>query len=415
MARSELIIAINQVCAERGLDPNTVIEAIESALVSAYRKKFGAAQNVIAKIDTKTGAVRVFAELEVVEKVRDRKTQISLEDARKYKPDAKIGDKIIVETTPRDFGRIAAQTAKQVMMQRIREAEREIIYEELKKMEGEVVQGKIQRIDRKKNQVVVNLGHGEGILPKQEQIPRERIRQNDRMYFYVVRVEKQQRGGPYAYLSRTHPNFVRRLLEQEVPEIRNGIVEIKAIAREPGARSKVAVAATQPGVDPVGSCVGVRGTRIQAVVNALGGEKIDVIEWDPDPKVFIANALAPAKVVDVVLMDDGKEKRALVIVPDDQLSLAIGREGQNARLAAKLTGWHIDIKGVEEAAKEGLGPEVRAEMRQKFEEQQAADLLAQAEALLKNEETSEAGGEKAGGSSEPLGTSQETAEPEGKG
>lgn len=384
MAKSELIIAINQLCAERGLDPESVLKAIEEALVSAYRKKYGAGDNVFAKIDTKTGDMRIYAELEVVDRVRDRRTQIALEDARKHKPDAQVGDKIVIETTPRDFSRIAAQAAKQVMMQRIREAERRTIEEELNKMVGEVVQGTVQRFERREGNlyVIVNLGRGEGILPPAEQIRRERYRQNDRLYFYVLSVEKGPRG-PYAKLSRTHPNFVRRLLEQEVPEIRTGAVEIKAIAREAGARSKVAVAAIQEGVDPVGSCVGVRGTRIQAVVNALGGEKIDVIEWSPDPYKFIANALSPAKVTDVILKHEDGERRALVIVPENQLSLAIGREGQNARLAAKLTGWHIDIKSDKEALEAGLDSEERARLRTVFA-QEEADLLAKAEELLKS-------------------------------
>ncbi len=382
MAKSELIIAINQLCAERGLDPESVLKAIEEALVSAYKKKYGAGENVFAKIDTKTGDMRIYAELEVVDQVRDRRTQISLENARRYKPDAKVGDRIVIETTPRDFSRIAAQAAKQVMMQRIREAERRTIEEELNKMVGEVVQGTIQRFERREGNIIVNLGRGEGVLPRSEQIHRERYRQNDRLYFYVLSVEKGPRG-PYAKLSRTHPNFVRRLLEQEVPEIRTGAVEIKAIAREAGARSKVAVAAVQPGVDPVGSCVGVRGTRIQAVVNALGGEKIDVIEWSPDPYKFIANALSPAKVTDVILKHEDGERRALVIVPENQLSLAIGREGQNARLAAKLTGWHIDIKSEKDALEAGLDSEERQRLRMVYA-QEEADLLAKAEELLKS-------------------------------
>ncbi len=381
MARSELIIAINQLCAERGLDPESVLKAIEEALVSAYKKKFGGGENVIARIDPKTGDMRIYAEVEVVEKVQDRKTQIGVKEARRYKPDAQVGDRIVIETTPRDFSRIAAQAAKQVLMQRIREAERQTIEEELNKMVGEVVQGTIQRIERHEGNVIVNLGRGEGVLPRAEQIPRERYRQNDRLYFYVLAVDKGPRG-PYAKLSRTHPNFVRRLLEQEVPEIRTGAVEIKAIAREAGARSKVAVAAVQPGVDPVGSCVGVRGTRIQAVVNALGGEKIDVIEWSADPYEFIANALSPAKVTDVVLTHVDGERRALVIVPEHQLSLAIGREGQNARLAAKLTGWHIDIKSDKAALEAGLDAETRARLRVAYA-QQETDLLAQAEALIR--------------------------------
>ncbi len=403
MARNDLIIAINQVCAERGLDPQTVLEAIEQALVSAYRKRFGGGQNVFAKIDPKTGAIKVFAELEVVERVRDPKTQIDLARARRYKPDVQLGDKIVIEATPKDFGRIAAQTAKQVMMQRIREAERAHTFEELKKLEGEVVLGTIQRIDRKlNNQVVVNLGRGEGILPRSEQIPRERYRQNDKMYFYVKDVVDSQRG-PYAILSRTDPRFVRRLLEREVPEIRTGAVEIKSIAREPGARSKVAVAAIQPNVDPVGSCVGVRGTRIQAVVNALGGEKIDVVEWSKDPYKFIANALSPAKVIDVVLFEDEDERRALVIVPDDQLSLAIGKEGQNARLAAKLTGWKVDIRGEKEAEAEGLTPEERQRLRLQYAQQQA-DIMARAQALLR-----ERAREKARKTKEPAASAEPTS------
>ncbi len=381
MRQSDLILAINQVCAERGLDPQVVLKAIEQALVTAYRKKFGAAQDIEAHIDPKTGDIRILARMEVVEKVRDRRRQISLEEARKYKPDAKVGDVVVIEATPKDFGRIATQTARQVMLQRIREAERETAYQELIKLEGEVVQGIIQRVDRKTGDVFVNLGRGEGILPRQEQIPRERYRRQDTMYFYVLRVEKTPRG-PIAYLSRTHPNMVRRLLEHEVPEIRTGAVEIKAIAREPGSRTKVAVAATQPGVDPVGSCVGVRGTRIQAVVNALGGEKIDVIAWDKDPRTFIAHALSPARVTDVLLIEAGKEKRALVIVPDDQLSLAIGREGQNARLAAKLTGWHIDIKSESEIQAAGLDEAARERLREAYAAQET-DILAQAEAILK--------------------------------
>ncbi len=407
MAKSELIIAINQLCAERGLDPESVLKAIEEALVTAYKRKYGAGENVFAKIDTKTGDMRIYAELEVVEQVRDRRTQISLEEARKYKPDAKIGDHIVIETTPRDFSRIAAQAAKQVIMQRIREAERRTIEEELTKMVGEVVQGTIQRFDRRDDVIIVNLGRGEGILPKSERIPRERYRQNDRLYFYVLGVEKGPRG-PQAILSRTHPNFVRRLLEREVPEIRTGAVEIKAIAREAGARSKVAVAAVQPGVDPVGSCVGVRGTRIQAVVNALGGEKIDVIEWSPDPYKFIANALSPAKVIDVILKHEDGERRALVIVPENQLSLAIGREGQNARLAAKLTGWHVDIKSDREALEAGLDKEERERLRTEYAKEEA-DLLAKAEALLKTGALDDILKEETKEGQETEATSEETA------
>jgi N utilization substance protein A len=375
--RNEFILAVNQVCAERQLSKEVVLEAVEAALVTAYKRNFGAAGNVSAKIDPETGEVKVYAHKTVVEEVKDPRVQISLAEARQIKPDAELGDVVLIETTPKDFGRIAAQTAKQVILQRIREAERDALYQAFAEQEGEIVNGVIQSIDA--HAIVVNLGKAEATLPKAEQIPGERYRLNQRIRAYVLEVEKTSRG-PRIVLSRAHRNMLRRLLELEVPEIANGAVEIKAIAREAGSRSKVAVAALRPGVDPVGSCVGMRGTRIQGIVNELNGEKIDVVEWSPDPAVFIANALSPAQVAKVHLYEDAEGgKTALVIVPDKQLSLAIGKEGQNARLAAKLTGWRIDIKSTSEAAAEMFAP---AQPKPEPKPVSAEDLLARAEQIL---------------------------------
>ncbi|MGQ9515953.1 MAG: transcription termination factor NusA [Anaerolineae bacterium] len=375
--RNEFILAVNQVCAERQLSKEVVLEAVEAALVTAYKRNFGAAGNVSAKIDPETGGVKVYAHKTVVEEVKDPRVQISLAEARQIKPDAELGDVVMIETTPKDFGRIAAQTAKQVILQRIREAERDALYQAFADQEGEIINGVIQSIDA--HAIAVNLGKAEATLPKAEQIPGERYRLNQRIRAYVLEVEKTSRG-PRIVLSRAHRNMLRRLLELEVPEIANGAVEIKAIAREAGSRSKVAVAALRPGVDPVGSCVGMRGTRIQGVVNELNGEKIDVVEWSPDPAVFIANALSPAQVAKVHLYEDAEGgKTALVIVPDKQLSLAIGKEGQNARLAAKLTGWRIDIKSTSEAAAEMFAP---APPKPEPKQMSAEDLLARAEAIL---------------------------------
>ncbi|MBC7242186.1 MAG: transcription termination/antitermination protein NusA [Anaerolineae bacterium] len=375
--RNEFILAVNQVCAERQLSKEVVLEAVEAALVTAYKRNFGAAGNVSAKIDPETGEVKVYAHKTVVEEVKDPRVQISLAEARQIKPDAELGDVVLIETTPKDFGRIAAQTAKQVILQRIREAERDALYQAFAEQEGEIINGVIQSIDA--HAIVVNLGKAEAMLPKAEQIPGERYRLNQRIRAYVLEVEKTSRG-PRIVLSRAHRNMLRRLLELEVPEIANGAVEIKAIAREAGSRSKVAVAALRPGVDPVGSCVGMRGTRIQGIVNELNGEKIDVVEWSPDPAVFIANALSPAQVAKVHLYEDAEGgKTALVIVPDKQLSLAIGKEGQNARLAAKLTGWRIDIKSTSEAAAEMFAP---AQPKPEPKPVSAEELLARAEQIL---------------------------------
>jgi N utilization substance protein A len=377
--KSDFMLAINQLCAERKLPREVVMEAVEAALISAYKRNFGAAANIEVQVDPNSGEARVFALKEVTDSVQDQKAQISLTEAQQMSPGIELGQTVLIESTPRDFGRIAAQTAKQVILQRIREAERDVLFSSFADSAGEIAHGTIQSLDYHSGDVIVSLeGGAEAVLPAREQVPAERYRRGSRLRAYVVDVRRGNRG-PQITLSRRSSAFLRRLLELEVPEIFNGSVEIKAIAREAGSRSKVAVYATQEGVDPVGSCVGVRGGRIQNVVNELGGEKIDVVQWDPDVATFIANALSPAKVMNV-LPDDSPEsgKTGVVIVPDRQLSLAIGKEGQNARLAAKLTGWRIDIKSASEAAEETLGRLEEAEIAP-----EDMDLLSLAEALLR--------------------------------
>jgi N utilization substance protein A len=371
------MLAINQLCHERKLSPDVVLEAVEASLISAYKRNFGAVTNIEVRIEPDTGDVRVFAAKEVVDAVTDSKTQISLQEAHEQEPGAALGEMLMIESTPGDFGRIAAQTAKQVILQRIREAERDALYSTFADSAGEIAHGTIQSVDYHSHDVIVNLEGAEAILPQREQVPGERYRRGQRLRAYVVDVRKGSRG-PQITLSRRSPALLRRLLELEVPEIFSGAVEIKGIAREAGSRSKVAVHATQDGVDPVGSCVGVRGGRIQNIVNELGGEKIDVVQWDPEMGTFIANSLSPAKVMNVLLSDDADTgKTATVIVPDRQLSLAIGKEGQNARLAAKLTGWRIDIKSATEAAEETLG-----RLEDVHVPPDEMDLLSLAEALL---------------------------------
>lgn len=373
--KNDFLVAFNQICSERSLPKDVVLEAIETALVSAYKRHFGAAQNVAAKIDPNTGKAQVFIEKTVVEQVQDDRFEIGLEEARLITPEAEVGQVVFIESTPREFGRIAAQTAKQVVLQRIREAERDVLFSSYADREGEIINGTVQSITPQA--ITLNLGRTEAILPRSQQVPGERYRLHQRVRAYVLEVRRSNRG-PQIVVSRTHRNMLRRLLELEVPEIYNGTVEVKGIAREAGSRSKVAVAALQEGVDPVGSCVGMRGVRIQSIVNELGGEKIDVVKWNADTATFIANALSPARVSNVLLNEHGNENTATVIVPDDQLSLAIGREGQNARLAAKLTGWRIDIKSVSEAAEEAA--------RRESEIEEKRDLLALAEAILLGEE-----------------------------
>jgi len=352
--KNEFELAFNEVADTLKLSKEVVTEALETALVSAYRRNSGAssAQNVEVTINDETGELSIFVEKEVSEEVQDDRTEVSLEDARRVDTDAQVGDMLMVEAALGNFGRIAAQTAKQVLLQRMREAERAAQYEEYRERVGDLVTGTVQSVSD--SAVTVGLGRSEAILPRSQQVPGERYHTHDKVRAYVMEVRESSRG-PQIILSRAHRNMLRRLLEYEVPEIYNGTVEIKNIAREPGARSKVAVFATQEGVDPVGACVGIRGVRIQSIVRELNDEKIDVIEWNVDQAQFIAKALSPARVTDVFLDEDPNQGRtAIVIVPDDQLSLAIGREGQNARLGAKLTGWRIDIKSITESATDAL-------------------------------------------------------------
>lgn len=340
--KSDFLLAITQLSAEKNLPRDVVLTAVEAALVSAYKKdSFTSNQNIAVKINPNSGKVEVWAEKTVVEKPADPIDEISLADARQLDKDIKLGDSIMVESTPANAGRIAAQTAKQVILQRLHEAEHSAIFEEYADKEGEVVSGVVQRFEA--GQVSIDLGRTEALLPASEQVRNERYRVGQRLKVVLLEVARTAKG-PRVIVSRSHPELLRRLFELEVPEVYNGTVEIKSIAREAGFRSKIAVSAKQEGIDPVGCCVGLRGIRIQNIVSELSGEKIDVVLWSPDPAVFIANALSPAHIVSVQLNHD--DQVAEVIVPDKQLSLAIGKEGQNARLAAKLTGWRIDIKSV---------------------------------------------------------------------
>ena len=336
----ELILALEDLEKEKGIKKEYLLESIESALVTAYKRNFDALENVKVVMDKQTGATYVYSIKEVVERANDPVQEISLDEAKKINKSIQIGDNVEIEIVPKNFGRIAAQTAKQVIVQKIREAEREILYNDYSDKKGEIVSGPIQKAER--GIVVMDLGKLEGVMPLKEQIPTENYNVNDKIKAYVVDVEKGEKGAPQVIVSRSHPDFVRKLLEFEIPEIYEGLIVIKSVSRDPGKRSKVAVYSQDPNIDPVGSCVGQRGIRIQNVINELHGEKIDVIEWNPDISIYIAAALLPAKIMAVDSKED--EKFAQVIVPDDQLSLAIGKAGQNARLAARLTNWKIDIK-----------------------------------------------------------------------
>ncbi|MDD2420754.1 MAG: transcription termination factor NusA [Heliobacteriaceae bacterium] len=335
----EFLEALHDIERERGIAKEILLEAIEAALISAYKKNFGSLQNVRVQIDRASGEIKVFSRKSIVQETVDLRTEISLEEARKINPNYQLDDIVESEVTPREFGRIAAQTAKQVVVQRIREAERGLIYEEFSNREGDIVTGVVQRIENKN--VYVDLGKVEALLAPAEQMSGETYHHGDRIKAYIVEVKKTTKG-PQVLVSRTHPGLLKRLFELEVPEIYDGIVELKAASREAGTRSKIAVCSRDENVDPVGACVGPKGMRVQAVVSELKGEKIDIVKWHPDPVKFVANALSPAKVVFVDIFES--EKVARVTVPDYQLSLAIGKEGQNARLAAKLTNWKIDIK-----------------------------------------------------------------------
>lgn len=341
-----LINALETLEQEKGISKEIVMEAIEAALVSAYKKNYNQAQNVEVTFDEKKGTIRIYSLKEVVEEVYDSMLEISLADAHVINPAYEIGDKIRFEVTPKDFGRVAAQIAKQVIVQRVREAERNVIYTEYSQYEDDLMQGIVERQDSRF--IYVNLGKVEAVMSKQEQIPGEVFQAHDRIKVYVNKVENAAKG-PQVFVSRSHPNLIKRLFEQEVPEIYDGIVEIVSIAREAGDRSKVAVRSHDKNVDPVGTCVGPKGQRVQMIVSELKGENMDIVEWDEDPAVYISNALNPAQVVDVIFNKDANS--CLVVVPDYQLSLAIGKRGQNVRLAAKLTGYKIDIKSESDMSK----------------------------------------------------------------
>ncbi len=338
--KNELLLALGQLAAEKNLPREVVFEAVEAALTSAFRREGDNAPNINVKIDTNSGDIRAYRQMVVVEEVEEPAVEMTLAEARRWKPDVRVGDVLdFEEQLPPNAGRIAAQTAKQVVLQRLREAERDAVYEEYAGKEGELLVGTVQRVEAR--QIIIELGRGtEAVLPYSEQVRNEHLRPGQRVKVLVLEVMKAVKG-PQIVVSRSHRNLLRRLFEMEVPEIKAGTVEIKSIAREGGHRSKVAVHARNPNIDPIGACVGMRGTRIQNIVNELGGERIDVIKWDPDPANFVSNALSPAQVLEVEI--NPEEHLATVVVPDKMLSLAIGKEGQNARLAAKLTGWRINI------------------------------------------------------------------------
>ena len=368
MMNKDLIYVIEQIGREKGISKEVLFEALESALLSASKKTMGAADNVRMEIDRRTGALRVFARKKVVTAVTDPKLEIGLAEGRKLNGEAQLDDELEIELAPQEFGRIAAQTAKQVILQRVRDAERDAVYAEFIDREGKIVRGTVHRIE--KRNVVVELGKAEAVITEREQLPGDRFNPGDRLRAYMLEVKKTAKG-PQILLSRTHPGFLVRLFETEIPEIAEGIVLVKAAAREPGERAKVAVSSTKRDVDPIGACVGLRGTRIQVISRELRGEKIDIVEWSPDSAVFVARALSPAKVSSVTVLDlepgaaEDELRTVLVIVPDNQLSLAIGKKGQNARLAAKLTGFRVDIKSEGEVEEERRrDEEERAEGRQ---------------------------------------------------
>jgi N utilization substance protein A len=362
--RQELIHAIEQVGREKGIDRSVLIDAVGAAILSASRKTLGSSMDLRIRFDDQSGSFRLFSVRRVVEAAVNSRIEISLPEAVQIDPSAVVGGQVEVEVEPQAFGRIAAQTAKQVIIQRVREAERNGLYRSYKAREGELITGVVQRIVR--GNIIVDLGNTEALLPQREQLPNEEYRPKDRIRGYIVEVRKTSKGSQIV-LSRTHPGFLIKLFEMEVPEINEGIVEIKAAAREPGERAKIAVASKDANVDPVGACVGFRGVRVQAIVKELQGEKIDIIFWKANPAEFITHALAPAEVSGVTV--DEKGHTLNVVVPDDQLSLSIGKKGRNARLASKLVGWRVDIRSQSEIAKE-------AEKRRELQRKQLRSLLA---------------------------------------
>ncbi|WP_078595631.1 transcription termination factor NusA [Evansella clarkii] len=367
---SEFMDALTSIEKDKGIDKEVILEAIEQALITGYKRNFNSAQNVRVDIDRDNGSIRVFARKEVVEEVFDSRLEISLEAAKAINPQYEVDDVVEIEVTPRDFGRIAAQTAKQVVTQRVREAERGIIYSDFIDREEDIITGIVQRQDHRF--IYVDLGRVEALMPLSEQMPNETYRHNDRIKAFITKVEKTTKG-PQIMISRTHPGLLKRLFELEVPEIYDGTVEIKSVSREAGDRSKIAVHAEDTEVDPVGSCVGPKGQRVQTIVNELKGEKIDIVRWSEDPKVYVANALSPSKVLQVTVSEE--EKMTQVVVPDYQLSLAIGKRGQNARLAAKLTGWKIDIKSQTDAEEAGIyDPNAPLEQDEEWSDSTEADI-----------------------------------------
>lgn len=350
----DLVGALEEIERERGINKDTLVEALEAALISAYRRHAGTTEIVVVRLDSTSGSVRVFVQKRVVEEVADPEQEVSLQEARESHPGYEVGDVLEREVSPQDFGRIAAQTAKQVVVQRIREAERDLVYDEYAQKEGDIVTGIVQRIQGR--HLFVDLGRTEAVLLPSEQIPGEFYRPGERVKVYISEVKKTSKG-PQVVITRSHPDLVKRLFELEVPEIHDGVVEIRAIAREAGGRTKMAVWSRDERVDPVGACVGHKGMRVQAVVSELHGEKIDIMKWSDDPVEMVAHALSPARVTEVTVVEE--EKVARVIVPDHQLSLAIGRAGQNARLAAKLTGWRIDIRSESQVAEEAMRAALR--------------------------------------------------------
>ncbi|RFA37744.1 transcription termination/antitermination protein NusA [Virgibacillus dokdonensis] len=350
---TQLFDAIDYLAKEKGIDKQILMEALEAALISAYKKNFKSATNVRVELNEDTGKMAVYSRKNIVDEVEDPQQEIPIQEAKEINPNYELDDVVEVEVTPKDFGRIAAQAAKQVVTQRVREAERGVIFSEYSDREDDVMTGIIQRKDPR--YVYVHLGKVEAKLPEAEQMPTEEYHVHDRIKVYITKVENTSKG-PQIYISRSHPGLLKRLFEMEVPEIYDGIVEIKSVAREAGDRSKISVHAPDPDIDPVGSCVGQKGQRVQAIVNELKGEKIDIVQWSEDPVVYVSNALSPSKVLTVLVNEE--EKSTTVVVPDYQLSLAIGKRGQNARLAAKLTGWKIDIKSETDAREEGILDEV---------------------------------------------------------
>ncbi len=367
---NDLFAAITSLEKEKGISKEVLFEALEVALVSAYKRNFQSSPTVRVSIDRETGEIKVFSQLKVVEDVVSEEQEVSLYEARVYEPRCQLGDTVEMEVTPKEFGRIAAQTAKQVVIQRIREAERELIFESFTDRTEEVITGLVRRFEQRN--VIIDLGRTEAILPMEEQIPNERYRQGERVKTYIVDVKKTTKG-PQITVSRTHTGFLKRLFEMEVPEIYEGIVEVKAAAREAGKRSKLAVFSGNSDIDPVGSCVGPKGSRVQAISNELKGEKIDIVKWSEEVEEYIGNSLSPAKVSSVII--DSEEKTATVVVPDNQLSLAIGKEGQNARLAAKITGWKVDISSETQFAEKSFSAIGLAEESSSEDDSEKSDLV----------------------------------------